>query len=141
MTFLTRRVSTLSGVVIGLLQRIFPMSLFPTLQCEQLVELLWKLKIPPKIRIFIWRVCLNAIPFLENLWKKKIVKVACCSRCESRVESVSHVIFGCRTVKKVWRETKFGSFIANMRFYSMKEIFIALAAQFPDDLGLICMIS
>ncbi|KAL5764455.1 hypothetical protein ACOSQ2_017049 [Xanthoceras sorbifolium] len=36
---------------------------------------LWNLNIPPKIKIFIWRVCLNAIPSLCNLCSRKISTV------------------------------------------------------------------
>ena len=29
---------------------------------------LWHLNIPPKIKVFIWRVCSKVIPCLHNLW-------------------------------------------------------------------------
>ncbi|KAL5836959.1 hypothetical protein ACOSQ3_014128 [Xanthoceras sorbifolium] len=44
---------------------------------------LWNLNIPPKIKIFIWRVCLNAIP------------------------SLSHALFWCSSVRPIWESTVF----------------------------------
>ncbi|KAL5798630.1 hypothetical protein ACOSQ2_003450 [Xanthoceras sorbifolium] len=54
---------------------------------------LWNLNIPPKIKIFIWRVCHNAIPSLCNLCSRKIVVDPCCSRCGNAPESSAHALF------------------------------------------------
>ncbi|KAL5803503.1 hypothetical protein ACOSQ4_031808 [Xanthoceras sorbifolium] len=54
---------------------------------------LWNLNIPPKIKIFIWRVCHNAIPSLCNLCSRKIVVDPCCSRCGDDPESSAHALF------------------------------------------------
>ncbi|KAL5802859.1 hypothetical protein ACOSQ4_031164 [Xanthoceras sorbifolium] len=54
---------------------------------------LWNLNIPPKIKIFIWRVCNNAIPSLCNLCSRKIVVDPCCSRCGDAPESSAHALF------------------------------------------------
>lgn len=78
---------------------------------------LWKLNIPPKVRFFIWRVCSNAVPTLENMWKKKILNALCCSRCNSFVEYIGHALFDCKEVKKVWYGTSFGKLFVN--FWSL----------------------
>ncbi|KAL5741239.1 hypothetical protein ACOSP7_027971 [Xanthoceras sorbifolium] len=54
---------------------------------------LWNLNIPPKIKIFIWRVCHNVIPSLCNLCSRKIVVDPCCSRCGDAPESSAHALF------------------------------------------------
>ncbi|KAL5732416.1 hypothetical protein ACOSQ2_032108 [Xanthoceras sorbifolium] len=59
---------------------------------------LWNLNIPPKIKIFIWRVCHNAIPSLCNLYSRKIVVDPCCSRCGDAPESSAHALFWCCSV-------------------------------------------
>ncbi|KAL5853747.1 hypothetical protein ACOSQ3_008865 [Xanthoceras sorbifolium] len=68
---------------------------------------LWNLNIPPKIKIFIWRVCHNAIPSLCNLCSRKIVVDPCCTRYGDAHESSAHALFWCR----VWsdRNAVFGS--------------------------------
>ncbi|KAK3205252.1 hypothetical protein Dsin_019298 [Dipteronia sinensis] len=73
----------------------------PSMMCKWWNSL-WKLNIPPKVRIFIWRACLNTIPSLENLWKRKITDVPRCNRCDSLAESASHAIFGCKEARKIW---------------------------------------
>ncbi|GKV17774.1 hypothetical protein SLEP1_g28235 [Rubroshorea leprosula] len=42
---------------------------------------LWKLKVPPKVRVFMWRAFLNSLPSLDNLVKSRIVQevIACIS--------------------------------------------------------------
>ncbi|KAL5823122.1 hypothetical protein ACOSQ4_021022 [Xanthoceras sorbifolium] len=68
---------------------------------------LWNLNIPPKIKIFIWRVCHNAIPSLCNLCSRKIVIDPCCSRCGEAPESSAHALFWCSSVRTVWESTVF----------------------------------
>ncbi|KAK3223533.1 hypothetical protein Dsin_010558 [Dipteronia sinensis] len=54
---------------------------------------LWRLHLPPKVRIFVWRACLNALPSLVNLWKRRIVESPRCIRCAAQVESSCHALF------------------------------------------------
>ncbi|KAL5788264.1 hypothetical protein ACOSP7_005213 [Xanthoceras sorbifolium] len=68
---------------------------------------LWNLNIPPKIKIFVWRVCLNAIPSLCNLCSRKIVVDSCCSRCGDAPESSAHALFWCSSVRPIWESTVF----------------------------------
>ncbi|KAL5762390.1 hypothetical protein ACOSP7_018654 [Xanthoceras sorbifolium] len=62
---------------------------------------LWNLNIPPKIKIFIWRVCLIAISFLCNLCSKKVVLNPCCPRCGDAPESSTHALFWCSSVRAI----------------------------------------
>ncbi|KAK3200527.1 hypothetical protein Dsin_023942, partial [Dipteronia sinensis] len=54
---------------------------------------MWFINIPPKVIIFIWRDCLNAIPYLANLWVRKVMVNPCCHRCGVVVESSDHALF------------------------------------------------
>ncbi|KAK2649260.1 hypothetical protein Ddye_016749 [Dipteronia dyeriana] len=103
---------------------------------------LWKLNIPPKVRIFILRACLNAIPSRENLWRKKVVPAPCCDRCVSHVESSSHALFSCKAARLIWQETRFGSLVANLRNHSVMDVLLNLADQCEgDDFSLVCMVA
>ncbi|KAK3229388.1 hypothetical protein Dsin_001269 [Dipteronia sinensis] len=103
---------------------------------------LWKLNIPPKVKIFIWQACLNAIPSKENLWKKKVVSGPCCDRCASHVETSSYALFGYKKARLVWRESRFGNLLANLRTLFMLDVLSLLAGKIAaDDLNLVCMIS
>ncbi|KAK3188614.1 hypothetical protein Dsin_028175 [Dipteronia sinensis] len=69
---------------------------------------LWCLNLPPKVKVFIWRACLNALPSLVNLWKRKVVGVSRCDRCSCFSETISHALFECKVVRQIWKGTCFG---------------------------------
>ena len=39
---------------------------------------LWKLKVPNKVKTYVWRACTNSLPTLENLLKRKVVLSSIC---------------------------------------------------------------
>ena len=61
---------------------------------------LWHLKIPPKIKLFIWRVINDVLPTWALLiWRKMNISSGC-GRCET-LESISYVLFSCIGVWKM----------------------------------------
>ncbi|XP_030930729.1 uncharacterized protein LOC115956517 [Quercus lobata] len=60
--------------------------------CASLWKRMWHLNIPGKIRIFAWRLCMNAIPTLTNLFKKGIQMDVTCPICKKDPETVEHAI-------------------------------------------------
>ena len=68
---------------------------------------IWKLKVPSKIKQFLWRASTNSLPTLKNLRRRKILEEADCSRCASAVESVAHALWNCSCLGTVW-DTDFG---------------------------------
>ncbi|KAL5767157.1 hypothetical protein ACOSQ2_013940 [Xanthoceras sorbifolium] len=78
---------------------------------------LWNLNIPPKIKIFIWRVCHNAIP------------------------SLSHALFWCSSVRPIWESTVFWDVLNLQRHISCFDLILwvfvrAKRAEFEE----FCMI-
>uniref|UniRef100_A0A803P4T9 Uncharacterized protein n=1 Tax=Cannabis sativa TaxID=3483 RepID=A0A803P4T9_CANSA len=67
----------------------------------------WNLTLPPKIRIFVWKVLHNILPTAAALFKKKVLTSAECSLCASSWESIGHALFGCKHAKAIWRSSKF----------------------------------
>ena len=65
------------------------------------------LKLPPKIKIFAWKVVNHALPVASALHKRKIVDSASCSRCKMAWESIGHALFTCKHAKTVWKNTPF----------------------------------
>ena len=53
---------------------------------------IWRLRLPNKIKLFLWQVCSNASPTKENLKRRKILDHAKCSACLSAQESIFHTI-------------------------------------------------
>ncbi|KAM6589363.1 hypothetical protein CsatA_011968 [Cannabis sativa] len=67
----------------------------------------WKLVLPPKIRIFAWKVLQNILPTAAALFKKKVLTSAECSLCASNWKSIGHALFGCKHARVIWKASKF----------------------------------
>nr|POF25158.1 putative ribonuclease h protein [Quercus suber] len=63
---------------------------------------IWKLHIPNKIKMFLWRVCSNALPTLVNLKKRKILEDAKCKACLMAEENTLHAIWDCEKLHHIW---------------------------------------
>lgn len=56
---------------------------------EKLWELVWKVNVPQKIKHFLWKICQNAIPVGENLWKKRVKHLAICQFVRKRMKQLN----------------------------------------------------
>ena len=65
---------------------------------------IWELKVPNKIKHFIWRACRESLPTKKNLFSKKVTRNATCDLCHDGVEDVIHTLWGCQVLKEVWWE-------------------------------------
>ncbi|GLT35678.1 hypothetical protein SLA2020_101090 [Shorea laevis] len=63
---------------------------------------LWKLKLPPKVKVFLWRAMLNRLPTLDNLLAKGVVNNALCQTCQLADESLMHILLYCPHVEPIW---------------------------------------
>lgn len=64
-------------------------------------KLIWKARIPLKIKIFLWQLFQNAIPTRDNLRKRNWPGNPTCSFCHD-IESADHLFFGCVFARSVW---------------------------------------
>ncbi|KAH9650223.1 putative reverse transcriptase/RNA-dependent DNA polymerase [Citrus sinensis] len=62
---------------------------------------IWKLDLPEKIKIFMWRAVKNLLPTAENLWKRKEVPDPICQRCKRGVETSVHAMVECKAARKI----------------------------------------
>jgi len=67
---------------------------------------LWHLSIPPKLRIFMWSICHNAIPTRENLYKRKLLPDPICSLCNTCPETTEHLFLLCKWTKNIWKDPR-----------------------------------
>uniref|UniRef100_A0A803P5M6 Uncharacterized protein n=1 Tax=Cannabis sativa TaxID=3483 RepID=A0A803P5M6_CANSA len=67
----------------------------------------WNLKLPPKIRIFAWKVFQNILPTAVALFKRKVLDSGECSLCTSNWESIGHALFSCKHAKDIWKLSRF----------------------------------
>jgi hypothetical protein len=63
---------------------------------------IWSVQAPSKIRVFLWRVCNNALPTLVNLLRCTIISSAMCSFYSGDDEDLLHVLWTCPRITSVW---------------------------------------
>ena len=63
----------------------------------------WDAKVPPKVKLFIWRACRNILPTLTKLFERKASSSFSCSWCNEAPETNDHVLWRCDFAQKVWR--------------------------------------
>ncbi|KAH9653988.1 putative reverse transcriptase/RNA-dependent DNA polymerase [Citrus sinensis] len=89
-------------------------------------SVIWKLEIPEKVKVFMWRAAQDLLPTAGNLWKKKALQDPWCQRCGKKGENVFHALIKCKLSQKVWNQTKFKEDLEGMEnqdmFTAMKAI-------------------
>ncbi|KAG5546642.1 hypothetical protein RHGRI_018725 [Rhododendron griersonianum] len=56
-------------------------------------KLIWRLKVPPRVKHFLWRAIRNALATKENLFSRKCARNPLCDYCGTEVESIEHIFF------------------------------------------------
>ncbi|KAL0442406.1 UNVERIFIED_CONTAM: hypothetical protein Slati_1963300 [Sesamum latifolium] len=69
----------------------------------------WQSKIPNKIKVFVWRACLNALPTSANLSRRIQGFQAGCPLCRTEKEDVMHVLALCPFARQAWGLSSFRS--------------------------------
>ncbi|OMO78501.1 Peptidase A1 [Corchorus olitorius] len=59
---------------------------------DKLWKLVWNLKVPNRVRIFLWRACKNILATNHTLWKRHIRADPLCSCCSEFPETIEHVL-------------------------------------------------
>jgi hypothetical protein len=65
---------------------------------------LWKLQIPSKIKIFIWRALHVIIPLKCVMANRHIGNSSECSICKQGPEDIQHLLFMCPTAQDLWTQ-------------------------------------
>ena len=65
---------------------------------------IWKLQLPGKVRMFLWRLTHNILPTLLNIKRKHIELDTRCPKCQRLDEDGGHLFLKCKKVKAIWRE-------------------------------------
>ena len=68
---------------------------------------IWKLKLPNKIKHFLWKSCTNSLPTKENLMRRTIIQENVCHLCSDHPADANHALWGCFRVRQVWQR-RFG---------------------------------
>ena len=57
--------------------------------------LIWKLSIPPKVKIFLWRAAADFLPTMLALQGRRVVSTNSCPSCSAAPEDTLHAVFQC----------------------------------------------
>nr|POF09816.1 hypothetical protein CFP56_67424 [Quercus suber] len=53
---------------------------------------IWRIKVPGKIKHFIWKACSNSLPTKENLLRRRVLQDSVCHLCDRELEDVFHAL-------------------------------------------------
>ena len=70
---------------------------------------IWGLRIPNKVKNFLWHACREAIPTKANLKRRHITKNDRCERCRNEKETALHALWTCNELDSVWTQTEWSS--------------------------------
>uniref|UniRef100_A0A803PM29 CCHC-type domain-containing protein n=1 Tax=Cannabis sativa TaxID=3483 RepID=A0A803PM29_CANSA len=93
----------------------------------------WKLNIPSKVRIFLWKVVQECLPVAAILQKCHIAGSAICSLCRGNNESIFHALFLCKRAKKVWRGSSFSLDRIIHESSNFKDLFFKASETWPQQ--------
>ncbi|KAL0411164.1 UNVERIFIED_CONTAM: hypothetical protein Slati_3706100 [Sesamum latifolium] len=63
---------------------------------------IWSAQVPPKVRVFAWRVCRNGLPTVLNLERRGVYTQGVCAWCGSEHEDIMHCLLRCSFPRQVW---------------------------------------
>ncbi|KAL0011163.1 hypothetical protein SO802_006271 [Lithocarpus litseifolius] len=69
---------------------------------KQIWAILWKLRIPNKIKVFAWRACHEILPTAVNLTRRRIILEDKCSLCTGEPETTIHALWDCAAAQDIW---------------------------------------
>lgn len=76
----------------------------------------WALRVPNKVKNFLWRTCRNALPTKDILVRRTIIDDPLCSRCHEEHETPLHALWLCRELDPVWPCSGSWSFRRRLQF-------------------------
>ena len=62
-----------------------------------LFDVIWRIKIPKKVRFFIWQVLLGCVNTFDRLVRRRtsLMGFLCCILCRKAEEDLDHLFWGC----------------------------------------------
>ena len=64
---------------------------------------LWQLRVPNKIKMFVWRAYNDALPTMDNLYRQHIVPSDQCNLCQEHLKDVVHALWLCKDISSAWQ--------------------------------------
>ncbi|KAF4398230.1 hypothetical protein G4B88_009846 [Cannabis sativa] len=84
----------------------------------------WNLNLSPRMKLFGWKMCRNWLPAKSNLVHRGMRINPTCTNCGRFEESLSHALWTCENVKKVWKLMPSYKLIKDSRGHSMMDLLV-----------------
>jgi hypothetical protein len=68
--------------------------------------MVWKLQVPPKVRIFVWRLINDGLATKQNKKTRKLAMTGTCQLCGMEDESAYHAVVRCPHAIKLRKEIR-----------------------------------
>ncbi|KAL2900218.1 hypothetical protein RDABS01_025300 [Bienertia sinuspersici] len=95
---------------------------------------LWSLNLPPRVRMFGWRVCVNGLATKSNLNKRLNYLDSKCDLCGALDENDIHVLLECPMAEEIWYECGLDEKLFEGNNMNIREWVGWLFDNFDDDL-------
>lgn len=69
---------------------------------------IWRLNIPERTKMFLWRIVANVLPTRDNLSRRMGIRKTCCTICKQEEESPCHLFLNCPITKVLCFTTCWG---------------------------------
>ncbi|XP_074342398.1 uncharacterized protein LOC141679917 [Apium graveolens] len=100
---------------------------------------IWNLKIPLKVKHFLWRALTGCLPTKEQLLSRRVAVIEQCPVCNLESDTVSHILITCPFAKLCW--TKVGCQIDTHMNQSFQEWLSGAVQKYKgEELLRICMV-
>ncbi|KAF4402710.1 hypothetical protein G4B88_012495 [Cannabis sativa] len=73
-------------------------------------KFIWGSRLTTKMKNFIWKVFNHWIPTKMELRKRGMSLLANCDRCLQQEEDITHALWGCPKVQKIWKQLGYSKF-------------------------------
>ncbi|KAK2398440.1 putative mitochondrial protein [Trifolium repens] len=96
---------------------------------------IWRLKIPPKVKDLMWRMCRNVVPTRKRLQDKGVQCPLTCVSCSESEEDLDHICFHCPFSVQVWQRIGFWNVIQQTRANtgSVADCIFSLLQHYDND--------
>lgn len=95
---------------------------------------LWSLKIPIKVKHFVWRAFHACIPTQVNLIKHHVETDKRFPICRKNLETIDHALFRCSRAKKLWRQLHENIKIMDVNHSSIQDRLLELIKSKQDKI-------
>jgi hypothetical protein len=94
---------------------------------------IWRLKVPPKVKNSIWRICRGCLPTRARLLGRKCTSL--CGLCDESYEDTIHVLFDCPRARNVWQHSLLWSkvYLVMRNNNTVDDIIFALLRELTQD--------